>query len=75
MREVIKRIVCQGADQTEVVEWCQRILGKEGWGTTIQISGSWAGGTYEHVDPVIVLYNTLERPIEQIELMIALRWA
>ena len=75
MREVIKRVVCRGADQTEVAEWCRRILGNEGWGTSIQISGYWTGGSYEHIDPVIILYNTLERPIEQIELMIALRWA
>ena len=75
MREVIKRVVCKGADQTEVKEWCERILGEEGWGTSIQITGSWTGGSYEHIDPVIILYNTLERPIEQIELMIALRWA
>ena len=75
MPEVIGRYVCRGADQTEVKDWCKRILGNEGWGTSIQINGRWVGGTYESIDPVIVLYNTFERPIEQIELMIALRWS
>jgi hypothetical protein len=71
MKHVIKRVVCKGADQTEVTEWCRRILGGEGWGTSIQIND---GRPYQ-ADPVILLYNTLERPIEQIELMIALRWS
>lgn len=71
MKHVIKRVVCRGADQTEVTKWCRLILGEEGWGTSIQINDS---RSYQ-VDPVILLYNTLERPIEQIELMIALRWS
>lgn len=71
MKTVIKRFVCQGANQTEVTEWCYRILGDNGWATSVQITSS---GPYT-LDPVIILYNTIERPIEKIELMIALRWA
>lgn len=73
MKHVIKRVVCKGADQTQVKEWCERILGEEGWGTSIQIDSN-SGRSYK-IDPVIVLYDTIKRPIEQIELMIALRWA
>jgi hypothetical protein len=70
MKTVIKRVVCRGSNQTEVTEWCRRILGNNGWGTSVQITSS---NPYT-LDPVIVLYNTIERPIEHIELMIALRW-
>ena len=70
MKEVIKRVVCKNADMTEVSEWCRRILGGEGWGMSVQI---YPGSQYR-LDPVIILYDTIQRPIEQIELMIALRW-
>jgi hypothetical protein len=71
MNFVIKRIVCEGADHTEVSEWCRRILGENGWGTSVQISGE----RFSTLDPVIILYDNIKRPIEQIELMIALRWS
>ena len=71
MNFVIKRIVCEGADHTEVSKWCHRILGENGWGTSVQISGE----RFSTLDPVIILYDNIKRPIEQIELMIPLRWA
>jgi hypothetical protein len=71
MNFVIKRVVCKDADHSAVTEWCERILGKDGWGTSVQLSGE----RYSTLDPVIVLYDNIKRPIEQIELMIALRWA
>ena len=70
MNFVIQRIVCKGADHTAVTEWCERILGKDGWSTSVQISGE----RFSTLDPVIILYDNIKRPIEQIELMIALRW-
>lgn len=70
MNTVIKRVVCKNADMTEVANWCKRIIGVEGWGTSVQI----AGNCY-HRDPVILLYSNLNHPIEHIELMITLRWA
>jgi hypothetical protein len=68
---VIKRVVCQGADHAGVTQWCHRILGDTGWATSVQITSS---APYT-LDPVIVLYDNVEQPIEKIELMIALRWA
>ena len=71
MNTVIKRVVCKNADQTEVAEWCRRIIGVEGWGTSVQIADS----KPYHLDPVLVLYSNLDRPLEHIELMITLRWS
>ena len=74
MKQVIKRVVCKDADMSEVSEWCSRILGKEGWGISVQLENIGSVQSIK-IDPVIILYNTLERPIAQIELMIALRWS
>jgi hypothetical protein len=71
MKTVIKRVVCRGADHDDVTQWCYRIIGDNGWATSVQITNI----SPYMLDPVIVLYNTIERPIEHIELMIALRWA
>jgi len=71
MNTVIKRVVCQGADHDEVTKWCRRIIGNNGWGTSVQITNI---SPYV-LDPVIILYDNIERPIEHIELMITLRWA
>lgn len=73
MNTVIKRVVCKGADYTEVIEWCKQFLGDDGgWATSVLFG---VGSTGAHrIDPVIVLYDNLDRPIEQIELVIALMW-
>lgn len=71
MNTVIKRVVCKNADMTEVTEWCRRIIGVQGWGTSVQLDS----GKQYTLDPVILLYSNLDRPIEHIELMITLRWS
>ena len=70
---VIHRYVCQTENFDDVREWCERIIGRFGWGVTMEIELPNSRLT-SVIKPVILIYSTVNRPIEQIKLMIALRW-
>lgn len=71
---VIHRHVCQTENFDEVREWCQRIVGRFGWGVTMEFE--LADSRFNSmIKPVIVIYDTVDKPIEQLKIMIALRWS
>lgn len=72
--KVVHRHVCQTEDFNEVREWCERIIGHYGWGVTMEFELP-DSRLNSKIKPVIVIYDTTHKPIEQVKLLIALRWS
>lgn len=70
---VIHRHVCQTGDFYEVREWCERIIGHYGWNTSMEFE--LPDSRFNSViKPVIIIYDTVDKPLEQIKVLLALRW-
>ena len=71
--KVIYRHVCQTNDFAAVKEWSERIIGHYGWTVSIEFEvESWSK---PKMKPVLIIYDTVNKPLEQIKLLIALRWS
>ena len=72
--KVIHRHVCQTHNFEEVKDWCERIIGKNGWGCSMEFEII-ESRFNPIIKPVIVVYNTTDKPLDQIKILIALRWS
>lgn len=72
--KVIHRQVCQTQDFQLVKDWCERIIGCYGWNLTAEFNTTVDTKFAQIIKPVIVIYDTVDKPLEHIKLLLALRW-